>query len=102
MEAVSQTGTRVSAPPRMSSHSPGTKLTFGHEAPLDVRSPRLAASTPTIGRPGSSHHRLRPFPFHPDVSRPAARQVNYRGVFSCCDRGGECNTTRNRLTRGLI
>ena len=46
MEAVSQPGTRISVPPRMSSHSPGTKLIFGHEAPLNVRSPRLAASTP--------------------------------------------------------
>jgi hypothetical protein len=70
MPAVSQPGTRVSAPPRMSSQSPGTKLIFRHEAPLDVRSPRLADSTaPTIGRPESSHYRPRPFPFHPDVSR---------------------------------
>jgi len=69
MEAVSQPGTRVSAPPRMSSQSPGTKLTVGHEAPHTGRSPRLAASIPTIGRSRSGHYRLRPFSFHPDVSR---------------------------------
>jgi hypothetical protein len=76
MEAVSQTGTRASAPPMMSTQSPGTKLTVGHEAPLDIRPPRLTASAPTIATDRSSHYRLRPFPFHLDVPRLAARNVN--------------------------
>ena len=52
MEAVSQTGTRASAPPMMSTRSPGTKLIFGHKAPLDDRPPRPAASSAhyTAGR----------------------------------------------------
>ena len=88
MEAVSQPGTRVSVPPRMSSPSPGTKLTVGHEAPFDVRSPRPAASPSTIGRPGWSHDRLRPFPFHPDVSRsPRATLTDGSTFFAMgCDR----------------
>ena len=44
-KAVSQTGTRTGAPPMMSTQSPGTKFTIGHEAPLDDRPPRPAASS---------------------------------------------------------
>src|SRR5215831_3565355 len=70
MEAVSQPGTRVSARHQgchrnllgPSSQS-GTKhhSLYGHRDPQ----PRLI----TIPTHGSSHYRLRPFRFHPDVSR---------------------------------
>src|SRR5262249_3051913 len=36
---------------------------------------------PTIGRSGSGHYRLRPFPFHPDVSRSPRAKLSVRSTF---------------------
>src|SRR5262249_41670489 len=66
-----------------------------------LRGPDPGASTPTLSRPGSNHYRLRPFLFHSDVSRPAARQVKQRGDFSYPDRGGHPTPPLNKLTHGL-
>src|SRR5215831_13308664 len=69
MEAVSQTGTRAGAPPMMSTQSPGTKLSTGHEAPLSDRPPRPAAPARTLAANVSNHQQPRLFLFHLDVSR---------------------------------
>ncbi len=56
------------APPMMSPQAPGTKLTVGHEAPINGRPPRPAASYP--------HHKR----WHPPAT--ASRSIPFLSVVS--------------------
>ena len=87
MEAVSQPGTRVNAPPIMSTQSPGTKFTVGHEAPHDVRSPRPAASIPHYRQARTEPLLAAAFPVPPRCLAVPARNVHTWGVFSNPFRG---------------
>src|SRR5262245_33901985 len=93
MEAVSQPGTRVNAPPIMSTQSPGTKFTVGHEAPHDVRSPRPAASIPHYRQARTEPLLAAAFPVPPRCLAVPARDVHswvnlFSGGFGSPPRSG--------------